>query len=398
MALTTPTTKAINDNIIAQLEASLSQTIPLLPKSFMRVLAKVLAGVFVIIYKYAGFIFLQIFIKTASFSTTTVNGVEISPLTFWGRLIGADDLVEATQAQMVIDITVTNQIGSLPSGSQLINSDNGVTYITVGAVLLNAATVQATVRAVADQAGDDGAGVIGNLQVSDTMSFANALANVSRVATVASITVTGADAETVTVYRKRVIDEFQKRAQGGALSDYESWSEEVAGVLNTYPYTSDSPGQVDVYVESSTEVDGIPTTAQLQAALDSIVLDQTGLASRRPANALANTIAITRNGFDAEVLGLSVDNLATVQASIQTAITEFFLNAEPFIDGLTIPPRRDQISRSSLIGLVGDIVAADNGTFTTVTFAENSNPNVDLELHVLGQGEKAKLATAVTFI
>ncbi len=70
---------------------------------------------------------------------------------------------------MVIDITVTNQVGSLPSGSQLINSDNGVTYITVGAVLLNASTVQANVKAVADQAGGNGAGIIGNLQVNSNM-------------------------------------------------------------------------------------------------------------------------------------------------------------------------------------------------------------------------------------
>lgn len=399
MSLTTPITKEISDNIIAQLETSLNQTIPLLPKSFLRVLAKVLAGVFILLYKYGGFMFLQIFVQTASSKETIVNGKSLVPLTEWGRLIGVGDPVAATQAELLIDITVENQVGSLLSGTQLVNVDNGVTYITIGTVLLNAATVQATIRAVSDQSGGGGAGAIGNLDPGAIVSFANPLANVARDTVVDSQVVTGANGESTEVYRQRVIDRFQKRPQGGAYVDYEIWGEETAGIVNIYPYTSDNPGQVDVYVEANTDTDpdGIPTTAQLEAVLDSINLDQNGLASRRPANALANTFAITRVGFDCTVLGLVVDNLATVQADINTAITEFFLEAEPFIDGLTIPPRQDRITSSALTGLVEDIVTAANGTFTNVTFTLTGSSSI-LSVYVLQQGEKAKLATPVVFI
>jgi hypothetical protein len=93
MSLQTPTTKEISESIIAQLEASLNQSIPLLPKSFLRVLAKTLAGVFVLLYKYAGFMFLQMFVQTASAKQTTVNGKTFTPLTQWGRLIGVGDPV-----------------------------------------------------------------------------------------------------------------------------------------------------------------------------------------------------------------------------------------------------------------------------------------------------------------
>ena len=98
MSLSTPTTKEISDNIIAQLEASLNQAIPLLPKSFLRVLSKVLAGVFILLYKYVGFMFLQIFVDAASASATEVNGKTVVPLTAWGRLIGVGDPVSATSA------------------------------------------------------------------------------------------------------------------------------------------------------------------------------------------------------------------------------------------------------------------------------------------------------------
>jgi uncharacterized phage protein gp47/JayE len=397
MSLQTPTTKEISDNIIAQLEASLNQTIPLLPKSFLRVLSKAIAGVFVLLYKYGGFMFLQIFVQTASAVDTVVNGIVVNPLTFWGRLIGVGDPTPATSAELLVDITVENQVGSLPAGSQLVGAINGVTYITKAAVLLNAATVQATILAVSDQAGGNGSGEIGNLDPGAIVSFANPLANVARDTVVDSQVVTGANGESTEAYRQRIIDRFQKRPQGGALADYEIWGEEVAGIANIYPYTSDDPGQVDVYVESATETDGIPTTAQLEAVLDSINFDDAGLASRRPANALANTLPITRVGFDVTVSGLSVDNLATVQATIETAVTEFFLDAAPFIDGLTIPPRLDRITRSALIGLIEDIVTADNGTFTTVFF-NLTTISGSIELYILQQGEKAKLATPVSFI
>lgn len=392
MSLQTPTTKEINDNIIAQLEASLNQTIPLLPKSFLRVLARALSGVFVLLYKYGGFMFLQVFVRTATISPTVVNGRELSPLLEWGRLVGVGDPAAATNAELRIDITVENQTGTLPSGTQLLNSSNGVTYITIGVVPLDAATVQATIRAVSDQAGGGGAGAIGNLDPGATVSFANPLANVSRNAVVVSQIVTGADGESTEAYRQRIIDRFQKRPQGGAYADYEQWGEEPAGILNVYPYTSECPGQVDLYVEateaSSGSPDGIPTSAQLQEVLDSVELDDEGLASRRPANALVNAFPISRAAFDVRVIGLTVDDLAGVRAQIETALEEYFAGREPFIPGLSIPPRRDRVTLGAVSGVVDDIVSASGGVFSSVFVEINS---VNVTVYSLGIGEKAKL-------
>ena len=235
MSLTTPTTQDINNNIRAGLEASLNQTIPLLPRSFLSVLAKVLAAVITLLYKYGGFMFLQVFVRTATIDETTINGVTVSPLKEWGRLKGVGDPTAATQAELSIRIEVTNQTGSIASGSQVIGDNNGVTYITIGSTLLNGPVVTATVRAVSDQAGGGGAGTIGNLEVNDTLTFANPLPNINRQVTVLSQIVTAADAEDTEVYRQRVIDRFQKVPQGGAYADYELWGEEVAGILNVYP-------------------------------------------------------------------------------------------------------------------------------------------------------------------
>lgn len=391
MSLVTPTTAEIDAAIIAQLEASLNQTIPLLPKSFMRVLSRVLAAVFITVYKYSGFIFLQMFVQTATIKTTDVNGRDLSPLIQWGRLIGVGDPAAAIQAEMQITVIVSQQTGTLPSGTQLIGATNGITYLTIGTVALSAATVTVLVRASSDQAGGNGAGAIGNLDIGALLTFVNPLPNVEREATVLNGIVTGADGEATEVYRQRILDRFQKQPQGGAYADYEMWAVEPAGILNAYPYTSLFPGQVDVYIEatvaSSGSPDGFPTAAQLIQANDSIIFDLAGVPNRRPANALSNTFSITRVGFDVIVSGLNVLDPATVQADIITALTEYFLDREPFIPGLSIEPRKDRVTNSAVVGIVEDIVNGANGIFGSAIVEKDAAP---ITLFALGVGEKQK--------
>lgn len=391
----TPTTKQVADNIVAQIEAQISQTVPLFPKAFIRVMAKAMAAVYVILYKYGGFIFLQMFVSTASDKPTTINGRIITPLREWGRLVGIPDPKAATPAELTVTVTVTNQTGFLRSGSQLLGQTNGVTYLTSGDILLNAPTVNVVVRATSDQQGGDGSGTIGNLSAGAVMSFANPLPNVARDAVVLNAVSTGADAETTASYRQRILDRFQKRPQGGAYADYEQWGEEAEGIANVYPYTSICPGQVDVYVESATEPDGIPTTAQLQAVLDIINLDQNGLATRRPATALVNTFPITRAAFDVQVAGISVPgSLAAVQAQVTEATTEYFLSRAPYIVGLDVGTRVDIVTQSELGGIISGICTSAGGFFSSVAVSRAGLP---VSLYVLGIGEKAKLG-AINYV
>lgn len=398
MALVTPTVAQINNNIIAQIEAAINQTIPLVPKAFNRVLAKALAAVFVLLWKYSGFIFLQIFVKTATIEDVTINGQIVSPLKEWGRLIGVGDPIAAVQAQFTIDITVETQTGSLASGTQLVNSATGVTYLLVGSVDLDAAVVQGLIRAAGDQGGGNGAGAIGNASVGDLISFVNPIANVAKDTAVAATVVTGADAEDTGVYRQRVIDRFKQRPQGGALLDYGIWGGEVAGVADIFPYTGDEAGEVDVFVEgvaSSFPPDGIPDQALLDAVAASIELDDEGLASRRPVGSFVNVFAITRTGFNITVLGIvNVDNLADTQTQITAALEEFMLDRAPFISGLTLGPRTDTITNTGLSGVVEDIVTAANGTFDGVSFVLTSGGG-NLFIYTLGRGEKAKASNVI---
>lgn len=398
MALTTPTTAQVATNIVAQLEAALSQTIPLLPKAFSRVLAKVLAGVFIVLYKYAGFSLLQQFVRFASFQPTEVNGETFTPLIEWGRLIGVGDPNAATQAELTIEITVLNQVGSLPGGSALIYAPSGVVYLTTAAVTLDASTKSATVRASSDQAGGDGSGEIGNLDVDQILAFANSPPNVATNAPVTAVSVVGAEAETEDAYRTRVIRRFQRRPQGGAYADYDAWGGDVEGVRKVYPYTG-LPGEVDVYVEATAGPDGIPGAPLLAEVADQIEMDPneppspTGLANRRPANAAINVLAITRTEFDVVLTGFTADDEATVLDAIETGVDEFLRSREPFILGLSTLPRLDRVTQGSVGGVVNEIAEANAASVGAVTLLRSA---VEISEYTLAHGELAKLGTITT--
>src|SRR3989337_269979 len=118
MAFPVQTTQQVSDTIVAQLAASLSQTIPLLPKSFTRVLAKAMAGVYVMLWRYAGFIFLQMFVRYATDEPTKIGTLIIRPLTEWGRISGVGERTAGTRAELTLAVTVTTQTGTMAAGKQ----------------------------------------------------------------------------------------------------------------------------------------------------------------------------------------------------------------------------------------------------------------------------------------
>jgi len=397
--MTSPTTQEIADLIVAQLEGSLSQTIPLLPKAFNRVLAKVLAGVFILIYKYAGFVFLQMFVAHATLKATVVNGKTIQPLLVWGQLVGVEDPQAATRAEFVAAVNVVNQVGSLPAGTKLIRDATGVIYESIVDTALNAPQVGVQIRAVSDSSGGDGSGVIGNMEPGTIIQFASTQTNVSSDVFITSQTVIGADAETATSYRTRVVNRIQAKPQGGAYADYRLWGEEVEGVAHVYPYSGTKPGEVDVFVEVDTDVDpdGLPDLAHMNAVRDSIELEgDTGKATRRPVGAAVNVLSIGRTAWEVQISGLDVEDEVSVKADIESGLDEYLRSREPFIVGLSVLPREDRITNAAIASIVNTIVDAAGGAVTDVQLQRSGVP---VPSWVLTRGENAKMAlNGITYI
>lgn len=394
-----PTTATLRDNIVAQLSASLSQTIPLLPKAFAYVLATVLSGVFILLYKYCGFIFLQLFVAYATLDETVVNGQTIQPLLVWGRQFGVPDPFPATSAELTITVTVLSQTGTLQNGQTLLNSSSGVLYQTVAPVALNAATVTVNVSPISDQNGGDGSGTIGNMNVGDALAFSNAPSNVGKNAVIAAVVTTAADAETVDSYRGRILDRTQARPQGGAYADYREWALTVPGVIAVYPYASTTPGEVDVYVEadeaSSGSPDGIPTLAQLDAVRAALQFDDADQATRQPATvAKTNILPISRIAIDPRIGGLDVPNdaRAATESAIEDGLREYLSAKEPFIVGLSALPRDDRITNGGMGAIVDGIANAAGGSVASTQLYALPVPAVFM-LASNGPGTKVKLGT-----
>ena len=401
MALSVPSTQTVSDNIVAAIEGTIGKSIPLLPKSFTRVLAKSLAGVFVLSYKYSAWSLLQQFAAHASFRETTVNGRTLTPLIEWGRLVGVGDPAIATNARMNVQFTVlTTDSSTVAAGTQLVHPGSGVVYITLAAVTLDASPKTVEVLAASDPDGNAGSGLAGNRDDGDVLKWANPIPQLSTLgASVIATTYTAEEGETESAYRDRILDRFGARPQGGAYADYAVWGTEASGVINIYPYTGD-PGVVDVYVEASEETSsdgrGTPTAAQLYEVQTLIEYDSSGLATRRPIGAFVNVLEITREPFDVTVNGLDASDAAAVTAAevaIDAALTDYFYSREPFIQGLSRLPRTDRVTASSVAGVVDEAASALGATVTTVLLEQGSSP---ITAYTLGHGEKAELGT-VTF-
>ena len=396
MSINTSTIKSISDSIISKLEQSLNTKFPSHPKSFTRTLARSIASTYIMQTHYANYIEAQQFVSTCASEDIEIFGYTINPLDFWGGLVGIDGRKMGTRCELSAKVVTTGTAiaSTLDAGTQLISAQNGFVYITSQAYAITGTDFAIDLIAANDEAQNNGIGAAGNLQIGDILTFVNAPTIISKEAAITAIIKNGADAEDPALYRSRIIAAFKRRKQGGAYIDYKLWGEETPGIVKVYPYTG-PPGEMNIYSEatvaSSGNADGIPTSTQLVDVKNHIELDINGKASRRPADTFINSLPIFRTGFKVQVIGLQVVDKVAVEASIKKAVTDFFLQSEPFIEGLSIAPRLDIISNALVSSVIVDIVQANNGYFAEVlTYVYSTN--VPVNLYQLSEGEKAKLA------
>lgn len=392
MALQQKTTKEIYDLIIAQMKSEFGKDISILPKSFISILATVLAGVFMILYKSCNWIFLQIFVSTASYEEVSILGKTISPLSEWGRLIGVGDPTPATQSIVSARVKVVQKNNSIFSGTQFISNLNGLTYITTESYTFT--KDEETIFLTCAEAGAKG-----NLSEDDILNIVNPLGFIEDSVEVISLVQVGIDKESESSYRKKIKERFQLQPEGGALSDYRTWANETAGVINSYIYTGD-PGNVLVYVLADPAIysDRVPDRALLKKVGQNIDIDPTtGLATRRPVTAIIdpdadesykNIRAVKVVEFDVEILKLEVQSEAEVIKLIKEAIEDYFLEREPYLKGLSLPPAKNIINETNIIAIVDDIVKNYNGNFVGV---KNILNDVVTTKYSLKEGEVAKL-------
>ncbi len=245
-------------------------------------------------------------------------------------------------------------------------------------------------------------GSIGNLNIGDSISLVNPLAIIEREAIVSGLLEVGTDSETEISYRKKIVDKFKQRPQGGALVDYRIWGGFVDGVVNSYWYTGDIPTHVIGYILADGDIypSRIPDPNLLIAVGDSIdfeTVEGVKVGNRRPLGAIidplgdksySNIKPVLPKLFDVDILNLIVPEVATTQAAIFNAMTAYFLSKEPYIEGLSFPPVKNKIQQAEIIGIVFNIVQANNGTISDVIVRLDG---VAIPNNILVEGEVSQL-------
>jgi hypothetical protein len=389
------TIEDIRDILINAFNFYFNKKIRLLPKSFIRVISIVLAGVFITLYKQIGWLFLQLFPETAYWKEVTILGVKTRPLIKWGVLIGAGLPRTGEKWRGEITINVANKNTTLLGGAQLKSELTGKLYITDTAKFLTNEVETVTVTCV-------DTGSAGNIEKGDVLNFVNPLGNVKKAGVVLAVTQDGTDDETEGEYRYRVVNRYRMQPQGGALADYRIWASDVPGVLNVYPYNDeDSPSGVLLFVSGNPSLfpGRIPSEALLKQAGAACTYDpKTGKATRKPITAVldpagdgsyTNVRPVSIIEFDIYITGLTGIIPSDFAGAVRPAAEDYFLGREPYIRGLSDDNNKTNVvSKNNVSSTVDQIAISVKAEFESVIMGreEETEPS-----YSLGMGELSKL-------
>ena len=395
MAYKNKTIEEVQQLLIRSFEHEFNTQLRILPKSFIKILCKVFAGIFIIVYKLVGWYFLQMFPETADWKEVTILGVRLRPLVKLGVLFGVGEPLAGVQWRGIITIDVLTQGGVLYSGTQLKSNVTGKLYIVEETKTL--LQQKETVSVVCTEIG-----TAGNLEQNDTLNFVNPYGFIKTEAIVSDVARVGLDNELESSYRNRVINRFRLQPQGGALADYRIWASEVPGVLNVYPYNDkEQPGGVLLYVSGISDVyaDRIPDKGLLKKVGEVCTYDpETGKATRKPLTAMldpkndgsySNVKPVSVAVFDVVITGVSGIIPADFAQVVKPALQNYFLERDLYIRGLSDDNNRTNVvSKNHVITVINQIAVSIKAIFET---AEIRKDGKVAPLYTLDNGELARL-------
>lgn len=397
MAYENKTVDYVYDLLIQSFQEKFNNRLRLLPKSFIVVLAKVCAAIFVVPYKLAGWFYLQLFPDTASFDRVNVLGHDLRPLVKLGNLFGVGEPTSGQEWEGVIAAVVALEGQVIMQGAQLKSDKTGLVYVTSETVTTAGESVNIPVYC-------SQAGAAGNLEIGDELKFVSPLSGVEQAAAISSVTQAGVDDETEAHYRARVVNRYSNQPQGGALSDYRIWAFDAEGVLQTYPYNGEnSPGDVIIYVAGTTDVypTRVPGRELCVAVGEACTYDpETGEANRKPLTAILdpnndgtylNIRPVSIVTIDLAVTGITGVDPGDFGAAFKSVAETYLLGREPYIRGLSDDNNRtNSVQTNSLIALANSVATGLKAAFGTV---EMSIAGDAVESYTLGSGELCALGT-----
>lgn len=264
MAFTRPTLQELVTRVEGDIKAGLG-LVTLLRRSFLKVFARVLAGLAHLLFGFLKFIEKQAFPDTATGEF----------LLQWASIWGVTRL-EATFAEFVCD--VTGLAATVIPVNTVYRRTDGKEYTTQEEVTLTGTDDEITL--VASEAGK-----ASEVEVADVISILSPIAGLDSAATVSEVITEPEDQELEEALQVRLVDRIQNPPSGGAANDYLQWAAAVPGITRAWvgPQAL-GPGTVVVYVVSDDEDPITPSGPKITEVFDYIE-------ERRPVTANVSVVA-----------------------------------------------------------------------------------------------------------
>jgi len=357
--IATPTAKELSDQILADIEGVLGQSVPILPKAFLRVLAKTLGGALALLYRVIRWTYDQIFPATADEDSLIKRGQEYG-------------LNPRPATPSVIDIQIVGDIGASIPAATIWKGNNGLAYSQRALAVIGDTGLASLVRLECLEAGSGG-----SLGVGNTLEVASPVGGVTGASCTEIIT-EGEDEESVEQFRVRVMQRIAGQPQGGSAADYVRWAMEVPGIIKAFAFRT-AAGEVTVYpLEADTGPARAPSVAKLAE-----VLAYVGNPARRPLCANVLTSAMTERTVSVTITSLSPSN-ATVQEAIRAELERYFYAAYP----VQFPDEPNQTNVLNVAAIWAAIMYAGSAA-ASVSMSVSGTGVVTS--YALGDGEICKL-------
>jgi uncharacterized phage protein gp47/JayE len=369
MPFSRPTLGDLRTQVAQDISAALPGSDPLLRVSNLGIMGAVQAGLAHLHYGYLDWIAQQ-----SNPFTATEEFLEA-----WAALKNVYRLPAASASGAV---TFSGASGvTIPSGTTLVRGD-GKEFVTTADGTIASGTVTVPATAVADPGGLLGA--FGNTPAGAKMALGVAIAGVNSGGIVVTAFTGGADIETDTSLRARMLLAYQNPAHGGALQDYINWALQVPGVTRVWVVPHGfGPGTVVIYPMfdlSEASYGGFPQGSNGCATGENRDVVATGdqlavanyIFPLQPVTALVYVVAPTANTIDFTISGIAGAS-TTTKTAVEAAIANVFIQYGA-ANGTTVP-----------LSAIESAIAAVPGTtgFVIVTPASNIVCSVG-QLPVLG--------------
>ena len=289
----------------ADVAARLPGTEPLLRRSVVGGVVRVVSGAHHELYGYVGWVARSVFADTA-------EGPELErQASIWG--VSRIEAIEASGT-----MTVTGTTGAAVPVDSVWRRGDGAEYRVTAAAVLAAGTAAVSVEAREP-------GRAGNAAIDVKLSVVSPLPGVVSESTVSVAVAGGADAESDDGLRARLIERIQNPPRGGAASDYRFWAKSAHPDVTrrwVRPLAG-GLGTVTVYfMTDDATANGIPIAAAVATVNGYID-------ARRPVTAAVTVSAPVAVALDVTIDMLDPDTLA-VRAAVEAELADLIVReAEP---------------------------------------------------------------------